>query len=53
MALNNQDPSILVQDINTQIGLNGKTGLPLKYGIGRRDTTEFDLKLKLREQDKD
>ena len=53
MSLANTNPDIMVRDINTQIGLNGRTGLPLKYGMGRRDNTENDLVMKLREQDKD
>lgn len=53
MGLNNTNPDLFVKDANMQIGYNGKTDLPLKYGMGRRENTEFDLRMKLREQDKD
>lgn len=46
------NPDILMREINTAIGLNGKTGLPLKIGAGLKCNTDTDLKIKLREQDK-
>lgn len=51
--MNNTDPREFVRDINMAIGVNGQTGKPLKWGIGRREETEYSLLLKLREQDKD
>ncbi len=47
------DPIITMKSINAQIGLDGKTGLPAKVSAGLRNMTNYDLTIKLRDQDKD
>ena len=47
---NNKGPVLPILEMLYQIGINPKTGLPLKFG-GRRCTTKEDIKKLIRKQD--